>query len=183
MRDDYLGDATVRFSVQVYKWSKAGSPALEVTGAVKSGSFSVTNVYQISIKDLLKASNCSDRSECVVRVEVTDAEHSIKAENFYLLTEPKDSKISDPKLKVISVKKRSERVDNRNVFDIELSAESIAPFVVMDFKPESQISGQFVNNGFFVFDTRKTIAFETESALSEQQIRDNLLIKTLTDVK
>ena len=143
----------------------------------------MTELNPIKVSDLLKKANCKDRSECIVRVEVNNKEHNINVENFYLLTQPKNSKIVKPNLKVVAVKKRTQKVDNRNIFDIQLSTEAVAPFVVLDFKYDSKISGQFPNNGFFVFDTHKNITFETESTLTEQQIKDNLVIKTLTDVK
>jgi len=98
-----------------------------------------------------------------------------------LLTEPKNSKIVKPNIKVVEVKKGN-RVDNKNVFDITLSAQAIAPFVGLDFKLNSGIKGQFIENGFFIFDGKKTIKFETISDITEQQIKDNLIVKTLTDV-
>ena len=136
------------------------------------------------MSDLLKKANCTDRRECIVRVEVNNKEHDINVENFYLLTQPKNSKIVKPNLKVVDVKKRSEKVDNLNAFDISLSTEAVAPFVVLEFKYDSNIFGQFPNNGFFVFDTHKNITFETESnSVNEQQIKNSIVIKTLTDIK
>ena len=98
-----------------------------------------------------------------------------------LLTDPKNSTIVKPNIKVVEVKKGN-RVDNKNVFDITLSAQAVAPFVGLDFKLNSGIKGQFIENGFFIFDGKKTVKFETTSNVSETQIKDNLLIKTLTDI-
>ena len=84
---------------------------------------------------------------------------------------------------MVDVKKRSSLVDNQHVFDITLSTESVAPFVVLDFALDSDISGQFLDNGFFVFDNRKTITFVSNSDLNEQKIKDKIVIKTLTGVK
>ena len=101
-----------------------------------------------------------------------------------LLTEPKNSKIVKPNLKLIDVKKLSKSGANyQGLFEITLGSDAIAPFVVLDFKQNSGIRAQFLENGFFVFDGKKTIQMETNSqTLTEQQIKDNLTFKTLTDV-
>lgn len=107
----------------------------------------------------------------------------LKADNFLLLTEPKKSRLEDPNLKLLAVKKRPNiEGQSQQQFDITLTAETVAPFVVLDFKLNSEIFGQFLENGFFVFEGKKTIVFETKQNLTENQIRDNLTLKTLTDV-
>ena len=97
-----------------------------------------------------------------------------------LLTEPKNSRIVAPKLKLIDVKKTS--THGTQEFEITLSSEAVAPFVVLDFKLNSTLKGQFLDNGFFIFDGKKTVVFKTNQNISEQQIKDNLIFKTLTDV-
>ena len=94
-----------------------------------------------------------------------------------LLTESKNSVLVKPKLKVDNVKELQ-----FGHYSITLSSESIAPFVLLDFKLGSGIRGQFRENGFFVFDGQKTITFVSDMKLSEQQIKQNLVIKTVTDV-
>ena len=183
VRDDYLGNKSFQYSLKVYKWSKAGAPVHEINGDAITQSFSVTKLIETNVTDLLKKSECKDTKECVVRVEVSNEDMEVNVENFYLLEYPKHSNIAKPNLKVVSVKKRSDKVDNRYVFDISLSASAVAPFVVLDFKHLSPISGQFPTNGFFVFDTNKNITFESESDWTERQISDDLVIKTLNDIK
>ena len=78
VRDDYLGQLTVDYSIKVYKWSKAGQTAKEVKGQTKTENFSVTKIYEYSVNSLLKESNCGDRSDCVLRVEVSNGQHGIK---------------------------------------------------------------------------------------------------------
>ena len=83
---------------------------------------------------------------------------------------------------MVEVKKGSNDDKDKHVFEITLSSEAIAPFVVMDFKLNSGIKGQFIENGFFIFDGKKTIKFQTNTNINEQQIKDNLTVKTVTDV-
>ena len=99
-----------------------------------------------------------------------------------LLTEPKNSRIVAPNLRLVDVKKNSIHDKQTQEFAITLSSEAVAPFVVLDFKLHSGLKGQFLENGFFIFDGKKTIVFETNQNLSEQQIKDNLIYKTLTDI-
>ena len=102
-----------------------------------------------------------------------------KAENFMLLTEPKKSRIVAPNIEVVDIKKKS---NDGKQFEITLSAKAVAPFVVLDFKLGSGISGQFLENGFFIFNGKRSVEFETKQNLNEKQIKDNLIFKTLTDI-
>ncbi len=63
-----------------------------------------------------------------------------------------------------------------------MSSEAVTPFVYMDFKLNSKISGHFPDNGFFMFVSPKTIQFVTNSNITVQNIKDNLTFKTLADV-
>ena len=97
-----------------------------------------------------------------------------------LLTEPKTSKIVNPRVKLVDVKKNF----ITNALVIHLSSESVAPFVLLDFKLGSGIKGHFSDNGFFIFNKEISLEFYPKDiSVSEQQIRDNLTIKTLTDIK
>ncbi|CAG2176241.1 unnamed protein product, partial [Oppiella nova] len=75
----------------------------------------------------------------------------------------------------------STKVNDKTVFELSLSSETVAPFVVLDFKANSGIRAQFLENGFFIFSGKKTIKMQTESKITEKDIKDNLTIKTLTD--
>ncbi len=100
-----------------------------------------------------------------------------------LLSEPKNSKIVKPNLKLVDVKQISHDIKtSKYVYNIEMSSESVAPFVYMDFKLNSKISGHFPDNGFFMFSSPITIQFHTNSNITTQAIKDNLTFKTLTDV-
>jgi hypothetical protein len=100
-----------------------------------------------------------------------------------LLSEPKNSKIVKPNLKLVEVKQKSyNEQTNKYVYDIEMSSEAVAPFVYMDFKLKSKISGHFPHNGFFIFVSPKTIQFETNSNITAQELKENLTFKTLSDV-
>ena len=100
-----------------------------------------------------------------------------------MLSEPKTSKIVKPNIKVVDVRLGSVAggTGSRG-FTISLTSETVAPFVWLDLKLKSGISGQFMENGFFIFDGKKSIVFETNSNVTETQIIDNLLIKSVTDV-
>lgn len=76
VRDDYLGDLTFNLSVKVFEWSSL-KPVHEIKSQVKTGSFSSHIVYNHSIPDLLKESECVDRSECLLLIEVENTEHKI----------------------------------------------------------------------------------------------------------
>jgi hypothetical protein len=76
VRDDFLGNLTFNVAVKVYKWSSL-KPVHEFKVEAKTDSFSSIVVYSHSIPDLLKQSNCVDRTECVVLVEVENTQHNI----------------------------------------------------------------------------------------------------------
>lgn len=100
-----------------------------------------------------------------------------------LLTEPKNSKIVKPNIKLVDVKQISRNIfTNEYLYEIELSSEAVTPFVYMDFKLNSKISGRFPDNGFFMFQSPKVIEFKTFSNITVQQFKENLTFKTLTDV-
>ncbi len=100
-----------------------------------------------------------------------------------LLSEPKNSKIVKPNLKLVDVKQKSHDINtNKYVYDIEMSSEAVTPFVYMDFKLNSRISGRFPDNGFFMFFSPKTIQFETNFNITAQELKENLTFKTLSDV-
>ena len=100
-----------------------------------------------------------------------------------LLTEPKNAKLVKPKLRVSKIS-QSSQLPGANTYNylITLTSDSVAPFVLLDFKVGSGLKGQFVENGFFVFDGQKTISLVTDKKMTEEQIKDNLVIKTVTDV-
>ena len=184
VRDDYSGELDFDLRIKVYKWSE-NKPIYEFSTKVKTGGFSAKVVYVKSIPELLSEAKCVDRTECVLSFEANDANRRLnlfEAKNFMLLSEPKNSKLIKPNIKVVDVK-QEESVDDRQTFLITLSSEAIAPFVRMDFKNGSEIKGQFLQNGFFIFDGQKTILLETKSNITEKQIKDNLTFKTVTDVK
>ncbi|CAG2116219.1 unnamed protein product, partial [Medioppia subpectinata] len=137
--------------------------------------FSVATVWTQHIPDLLSRAKCDDRSQCVIRVEAPN----FNASSFLLLTEPKNAKLVKPNLRLVSVLR-----DDKHLFSIKLYTEAVAPFVALDLKPGSGISGHFVDNGFFMFDETKTVQFvyTGNEAVDEQDIADNLIIKTVTDV-
>lgn len=100
-----------------------------------------------------------------------------------LLSEPKNSAIVKSSVELVDVKQVSHNMQsNKYVYEIELSSAAVTPFVCIDFKPNSQIKGQFPDNGFFMFNSHKTIRFQTNSNITVQQIKDNITFKTLTDV-
>jgi hypothetical protein len=100
-----------------------------------------------------------------------------------LLSEPKNSKIVESNLTLIDVKQKSyEKQANKYVYEIKLSSEAVTPFVYLDFELDSKISGRFSDNGFFMFVSPKIILFVTNSNVTAQQIKENLTLKTLTDV-
>ncbi|XP_054161783.1 beta-mannosidase-like [Oppia nitens] len=177
--NDYYSKIDYNFSIKVYKWSQ-NKPIYELKDFYKSDSFSAKVVYSKPIVDLLTESKCLNRNECLLSFEVNNFEHKLQSNNFMLLTEPKNSKLIKPNIKVLDVKKGG---INDKTFIISLSSETIAPFVLLDFRPNSEISGQFMENGFFIFDGQKSIIFKSNSQLiSEQQIKDKLIVKTVTDV-
>ncbi|XP_054165442.1 beta-mannosidase-like [Oppia nitens] len=191
VRDDYLGMLSFNYTIRLYNWSQC-LPVRTITGHFLSNSFSVTEIYSQSIPDLLKTvdTKCRTRADCVVSIDVYNSDHSIHANNFMLLTKPNQAKLVKSNLRVISVHKQQQHVSGRTdkplkyMFDIKLSADSVVPFVVVDLKPKSGLTGQFVDNGFFIFDGNFTATFQTSDPdISGQQISDNLIVKTLTDVK
>ncbi|XP_054162086.1 beta-mannosidase-like [Oppia nitens] len=181
VRDDYLGQLAFNYSINVYNWSR-NKPVHTISGNFTSDSFSVTEIFNQSIPKLLAESKCDSRSDCILSIDVQNSDHNIQTNNFMLLTKPNEAKLVKPNLRVIDVQKRPARAD-KYVFDIHISADSVAPFVVLDLKPKSGIIGQFLDNGFFIFDGNFTATFQTDTDIGEQQIRDNLIVKTLTDVK
>ncbi|CAG2109745.1 unnamed protein product, partial [Medioppia subpectinata] len=181
-------------SVKVYDWSQ-NRPIYEHKSRHSSDSFSAQLVYNITVAELNRVAKCPHtdcHSDWVLSVEVTNTERKLQANNFLLLSEPKNSHIIQPNIKVLDVKevKRAEGsapvgphyLSNSRTFSISLSSETIAPFVSLDFRPKTGISGHFMENGFFIFDGKKCVIFCTESNVTDKHIRDNLVIKSVTDV-
>ncbi|CAG2163303.1 unnamed protein product [Oppiella nova] len=181
VRDDYEDRHEFDTTVQIYKWLSTTPIHQIVLKSVSESGFSAQTLWNHSIPVLLKESGCADRADCVVRVDVPFYGIS----NFLLLTEPRNSRIVKPNVKLVSVKLRPNVEVNGNpkhVFDITLSTEAVAPFVSLDFALNSGIRGNFLENGFFIFDSRKTITFVTESNATETDIAKHLTIKTVSDV-
>ncbi|CAG2172066.1 unnamed protein product, partial [Oppiella nova] len=123
VRDDYDGKHELDTTVRVYKWSSTTPIHQIVLKSVSEKGFSVQTLWNHSIPALLKESGCTDRTECVVRVDVPFYGIS----NFLLLTEPRNSRIVKPNVKLVSVKLRPNVEVNGNpkhVFDITLSTEA-----------------------------------------------------------
>jgi len=77
VRDDYSGQLDFDLSVKVYKWSQ-NNAIHEFKSKVKTDSFSSKIVFSQSIPDLLKQSNCLDKSECVLNFQISDSGHKLQ---------------------------------------------------------------------------------------------------------
>ena len=101
-----------------------------------------------------------------------------------LLSEPKTAKIVKPNIKVVDITTQKGTRAEGSIFEITLSSEAVAPFVLLDFDINSEIRGEFSDNGFFMFENYKTITFFSRSSFqTTKQIRDNLKVKTVSDVQ
>lgn len=80
VRDDYLGLLPFNYTIKVYKWLKP-NPVYEVRGLTKTDSFSAKIIYETSVSEMLNKSNCVDRTECMLSLEITNSERNIRV-NF-----------------------------------------------------------------------------------------------------
>ena len=126
-----------------------------------------------NISDLLELGKCNSISECLIYVEMKNTNLNLSADNFLFL-EPalkKASVLTKPKINAVEVTKVS---DSKDTFNIELQTDKPAPFVWIDFNYQANINGTFSDNGFLMLNQNKQITFN--------QIKTNLIIKSLTDV-
>ncbi len=68
-------------SVKVYEWSSL-IPVNEIKSEVKTDSFSAKIVYSHSIPEFIEESNCVDRTECVVLVEIENNQNKLEVKEF-----------------------------------------------------------------------------------------------------
>ena len=183
VRDDALKQVDFALKIFVYKWSSLSPAAIEMTDVTTSSSFSsfssASLVYHQNISHLTELAKCKSRFECFIFVEITNTKLNLSANN-YMFLEPalkKASGLSKPNLKAIQVTKESD--SKESVFKIKLQTDKIAPFVWLDFHYQSNITGTFSDNGFLLFNENQEITFKTESQLTVNDIKSNLIVKSI----
>ncbi|CAG2174524.1 unnamed protein product [Oppiella nova] len=115
-------------------------PAPSWASIEHNGKWKVLHSYAIHYLDNHLVSPYEDRDKSLKVSFVRDDylgqlsfNYSIKvykwsqANNFMLLTEPKNSKLVKPNIKLIDVKKTSTKVNDKTVFELSLSSETVAP--------------------------------------------------------
>ncbi len=76
-----MGNLSFNLSVKVYEWSSL-IPVNEIKSEVKTDSFSAKIVYSHSIPEFIEESNCVDRTECVVLVEIENNQNKLEVKEF-----------------------------------------------------------------------------------------------------
>ena len=203
--NDILNDLSVTVNVMVYKWATQ-QPTLTkpVTSQVVRGS--VRRALNLPLSDLLESAGCQDSTECVVRTvtSITNSSANNNHDNYLLLAAPRDlSGIITANITLANISvalghdRRSNRVGTRNsnidvgsrvdaplpVYTMVLEANAISLFVWLDFVPSANITGEFDDNGFIMFEAVKTVHFTPSNAnVTKEEIASSLLIRSLTDV-
>ena len=180
VRDDILKSVPFQLKVHVYKWTSLVPVATQISN-VSTSMASANLVYQKSTNDLLELGKCNPRSECLIYVEIENAKLNLSADNFLFL-EPALKKVSGltkPKINVVEVTKVS---DSKNTFNIKLQTDKIAPFVWVDLNYQANINGTFSDNGFLMLNQNKQITFTSNEQITVNQVKTNLIIKSITDV-
>jgi hypothetical protein len=72
-------------AIKVYNWSSLKPIHEFIYTDVKTESFSSKVVFNHSIPDLLKVSNCKDRTECVLLIEIENNDQKLAVINFNIL--------------------------------------------------------------------------------------------------
>lgn len=90
-------------------------------------------------------------------------------ESVLLLSRPKDSRIKDPGLGIVSVKKKD------SGFDVVLSSDRPAFYVTLD---ASSIRGRFDDN-FFALNGRRTVHFDCYEDVTEKEFSSALCVRDL----
>ena len=184
VRDDALKQVDFDLKIYVYKWSSLKPAAIESTNvtspAPSSSSFSSASVvYQRNTSDFIELGKCKSRFECLIYVEITNTKFNLSANNFLFL-EPalkNASGLSKPNLTAIQITKVSD--SEQSTFQIKLQTDKVAPFVLLDFNYQSNITGTFSDNGFLLLSENKEITFKTESQLTVNDIKSNLIVKSI----
>ena len=180
VRDDSHGNLDFDLFVKVYKWSSQ-KPVQVITTRVSTNESTANLVYQQKISELFTVSNCSSRNECLIYVQANNSNLNVQKQNFLFLEPLKNALgLTKPNLQIQQITKVS---SNQVYFTIRLESEQIAPFVWLDFKITSNITGTFSENGFLMLDHSKTVQFTPDdTTLTVNQFKSDLIIKSLADV-
>ncbi|KAI1286843.1 Beta-mannosidase [Halotydeus destructor] len=179
--NDVIDNVQVRVTLSVYHWSSLNSSwSQEISANVTGGK--VSRVLSMTLSDVLETAACHDASNCVIRTVLTMPNSSYSSENVLLLSSPKKATgISKSSVRIVNVQPLS--ANSSSVFSIELSTDAICLFVWLDFRPESEVDGQFTDNGFILFEPNKTIQFTALSPdVSADEISKSIIVRSLTDV-
>ncbi|XP_015794615.1 beta-mannosidase [Tetranychus urticae] len=184
----------LKFSVtiDVYKFDSFTHNTV-ITGIAEVDSYAADIIYSLNLNQLVGNSTiCSDYTDCLVqlRYNIIPSSNStdlIQGEDFLFLAKPKEFKLKETKINVVSVIKINamERVDQNYVSDnfsnhfiITLSAEYPALFVWLDFEMGSGIDGVFSSNGFMMVKPTLQVYFETNNHTVTADNIHNLLVIT-----
>ena len=180
VRDDLHGNLDLDLLVKIYKWSSQ-KPVKVITTKVSTNESTASLIYEENISKLLTVSNCSSRNECFIYVQANHSNLNVQAQNFLFLEPLKNALgLTKPNLQIKQITKVW---SNKIYFVIRLQSEQIAPFVWLDLKIKSNITGTFSENGFLMLDHLKTIQFTPDNtSLTVNQFKSDLIIKSLTDV-
>ncbi|XP_054169104.1 beta-mannosidase-like [Oppia nitens] len=182
IRDDYSGDIPMNLKIKVFKWSSL-TPLLVINNIVMSRSMSALMIYENKTSEVLRAANCVDRNQCVIEVTVDNQQNNWQTNNFLLLSPLKDAfGLKDPKIRIIQVSGPHNYTPDY-VYDIVLHTENIALFVWLDFTLDSDILGEFSENGFLLSNEKKFIRFYSKNPIEVDKLKSQLIIKTLANVK
>ena len=182
IRDDYFGNINFEVRIRVFKWSSL-NPTFEINLTQNTPSLSSKLVYDESVSNVLASGKCLNRSECVIEVNAENLDRNLRSNNFLLLTSLREAiGMTKTKLTVTRIT-GAHNFMPKYVYNIEIKTNSISLFVWLDFSLDSEIVGEFSENGFLMFNETKSIYFFSETPVEVNQLKSELTVRSLTDVK
>ena len=185
VRDDLLKEVTFTVSIHVMKWSSFSRPFSKYQNVSTPSGLTATLVPNESITHLLSSAKCQSRFDCFIYVEIQNKTLGLYADNFWFLEHALKNAtgLTKSNLKVAEVTQVTKVVNsNETTFKIKLQADSVAPFVWLDFNYKANINGTFSDNGFLMLNQTKEVTFTSEDHLTVNDVKSNLVIKSVKDV-
>ena len=148
---------------------------VDVTQSAESASV----VYTVSLTEMEKDANCH-HGECVLVYDFA-GNRSVYSRNWFFLTSLKNSKFSNPQLKIGNIEKRDGEYEGDYIFDISFSGDYVAPYVWF----ETKFGGYFSDNAFLFTppNVPSVVSFYTrESVLTPELLKEDLTLRSLYEI-
>jgi len=178
--NDCLNGINLKVSILLYELNSF-TPSIVSTLNVSVNGSSAEMIFKRPFYQIFQPGQCLNIDNCIIRVVYENPKANIFGDNFLLLGEPKHAyQLSKPNIRLVNITHHGN--SQLNTFDIIIHSDAIAMFVWADFKLDSKIRGQFSDNGFMLFSSYKSLAFQSEFKVDINDIARDIVFLSLSDV-